>query len=96
MASMVRQRAQLPGPEWTLGAAHDASAGWLYGFEAGSSGQYPPLACAGAQAKPFLSMYDVGIGTVALVVVLPPLAQAVIPMVVAAIPASMQAINFFI
>jgi hypothetical protein len=32
----------------------------------------------------------------AVVVVLPPLAQAVIPMVAAAIPASVQAVNFFI
>lgn len=74
-------------------------AGWLSGFEAGSSGQYPPLACAGAQAKPFLSRYDVGAEAAPLaavvVVLLPLLAHAVIPMAAAPIPASMQMVDFF-
>lgn len=47
-----------------------------------------------------MSIYDVGIGATAVaavvVVVLPMLPQAVIPIVMAAIPASMQAIDFFI
>jgi hypothetical protein len=47
-----------------------------------------------------LSIYDVGIGAAAVaavvVVVLPLLAQAVIPMVMAAIPASKQAVDFLI
>jgi hypothetical protein len=49
-----------------------------------------------------LSVYDVEIGDAAfvavvmVVVVLPLLAHALIPMVAVAIPASMQAIDFFI